>query len=220
MAKKMGQTEANMKRIFSKKTLSLRQLEKMCESSGLELFELVKMAQPQKHDEAHTFTLIQEKELAADPKLFVVLYLLLGGVSEKKILQHYAFSKAELLRCLLKLDKLNFIRLEAEGKYKLLISKNIRWLTPGPLYQLYTERIKGEFLNSTFSQANEKMRFLNASLSAESIKLFSRRVDRLITEFAELAEMDRNEETHDTKHLWFLICYRPWQFSVLKSYKK
>lgn len=217
LAAKLGQTEANMKRIFSQRTLSLRQLEKMCYAAGTDLFELIRMSSNQT-EEIGAFDESQEKVLAGNPKLFAFLYLLLTEIPLKKILEKYTITRAESEKFLLLLDKLGLIRLMEKNRIQFLISKNIRWLENGPLNRLYRDQISREFLEAPFSNTNERLRFLNAYLSPETLFVLSRRIDKLIAEFLELAEMEKGSAAGRSVPLCLVIAYRPWTFSVVRKY--
>jgi len=218
LAKQLGQTEANMKRVFSQKSLSLSQLESMCLAAGTDLFELFAMTSTRKPD-ADFYTEAQEKVLAAQPKLFAFFYLLLADVPLKKIERKYTYSANECQKALLTLDKVGLIRLQEENRFQLLVSKNVRWLDDGPLNRLYHDQIKAEFMDSDFKQANSRMRFLSAPCSDESIALLSRRMDKFISEFSEMAETDRGMD-HLGQPVRLLIAYRPWSLSMMDKYRR
>ncbi len=165
LADKIGQSESNVKRIFSEQSISLGALEEMCNAAGIELLELAKMSRTQRED-VESFTLPQEAALAKDAKLFAFAYLLLGGLPVAKVQAKYEFTAVESQRYLTLLDRLGVIRLHPKNRVEPLLSKNVRWLEGGPLNETYTEEIKKEFLRSPFSGTNEQLRFLNARLSA------------------------------------------------------
>jgi len=219
LARRMGQSESNIKRIFSQGAISLRALEQMCDVVGLELLDLARLSRPQE-ERAECFSRVQEEALAADPKLFALVYLILSDLSVRQVVSKYAFSETECRRYLLSLDKLGLIRLHPRDKIQVLISRNIRWIPGGPLNTRYEEKIKQEFLESDFSRANERLRFLNGRLSKHSLQSLSRRLDRLIAEFVDLAEIDDVEPSDDSVTIWFMLAYRPWRFSLVRKFRK
>jgi transcriptional regulator with XRE-family HTH domain len=219
LARKLGQSESNIKRLFSEESFSLKGLEKVCEAAGIDLLELAKLSRPEK-EMATTFTEEQEVVLSGDPKLFALLYLLLTRWSTEHICERFEYSMAECDRYLLALDKLGLIRLEADRRFQFLITENIRWIPSGPLNQRYEAAIKSEFLDAAFSGPLERLRFLNARLSKQSLQTLSRRLDRLVAEFVEYAELDGGGERDESRHIWLLIAYRPWRFSVVTRYLK
>ena len=67
LAKKTNQSEANINRIFSKESISVSQLETLCNVAEIELFELIKISKP-RESLYDRFTEEQELELASTPK--------------------------------------------------------------------------------------------------------------------------------------------------------
>ena len=86
--------------------------------------------------------------------------------------------------------------------------------------RLYRKQIAEEFLEAPFSSPNERFRFLNAPLSKETLLILSRRVDKLLAEVSELAEIDKVAQPEKSQPLGLVIAYRPWSFSVVKEYLK
>ena len=219
LARKLSQSESNIKRIFSQRSISLDGLEDMCQAAGIEIFDLVGMSR-REEERAECFSRAQETALAADPKLFAFLYLLIADVRLSQIVTKYQFTSAEGRRYLLQLDKLGVLRLNPGDRFQLLVSRNIKWIADGPLNRLYEQDIKREFLNSDFTKANERIRFLTGRLSKASLRALSQRLDRLIAEFTELAEIDEAIADDDAANLWMIIAYRPWRFSVVRRYRR
>ncbi len=219
LAKRLGQSESNVKRIFSQYSLSLEALEAMCDAVGIELLDLARMSRPQE-EKAECFTRVQEEALAADPKLFAFLYLLLSDESVTRISAKYTFTEKECRKALLTLDKLGLIRLHEENRTQILISRNIRWIERGPLNRLYEKDISREFVDSHFSGANERRRFLNARLSKTSLQALQRRLDRLIAEFVEFAEIDKVSAAEDSTPIWLILAYRPWRFTLIDRFRR
>jgi transcriptional regulator with XRE-family HTH domain len=219
LARRLGQSEANIKRIFSQYSISLEALEAICEAVGIELLDLTRMSRPLE-ERAECFTRVQEEALAADPKLFAFLYLLLSDMPVARIRARYEYSEKDCRKSLLKLDKLGVIRLYEGDRAQVLVSRNIRWITNGPLNRLYEKEISQEFTDSHFSGANERRRFLNARLSKHSLQALSRRLDRLIAEFVELAEIDKVSAAEDSVPIWLIVAYRPWKFTLIDRYRR
>src|SRR5688572_1073045 len=88
LARKLGQSESNIKRTFSQEALSLKGLEAICEAMGIELLELARMSRPVQ-ETAESFTKAQEEILAKAPELFAFFYLILSGLSVPEITRRY-----------------------------------------------------------------------------------------------------------------------------------
>lgn len=224
LAKTMTMSEANIKRMFSKRALSLKQLEEICEIIDMDFYELARLAQGQIVDVLETLTLEQERALAADPQLFVFFYLLNTGNSLKEIEKHYSFSHSTL-QLLIRLDKLGLIELLPNNRVKMKIRRNVRWNNNGPLSEKYEKTIKTEFLDSAFSGKMEKLRFLFGEMSEPSLRQFQNKLDKLIGEFIEATQWENQQlhktpPSHKAPSVWFLVALRPWKLSVMSRYRK
>ena len=218
LARELGQSESNLKRVFSEGSFSLRGLEAICEVVGIELLELAQLSRREK-ERQNVFSRAQETVLAGDEKLFSFLYLILSGFKQEELISRFHFSAHDCARFLLKLDKLKILSLRAENKFRFLISKNTNWLPNGPLNDRYRREVGREFLDAEFLGADERLRFLQGRFSRKALKSFYRRVDRLLAEFSELSEgeVDADEES---RQIWLCVAYRPWRFSLVNQLKR
>lgn len=217
IAKKLGISESNLKRNFSKKIFSIDRLIAICEIIELDFYDLAKIASGQTYDIKETLSLKQETVLANNPELFTYFYLLLAGNSDEKINKNYFFNKNTQL-FLFELDKLKLIELLPKNKVRLLVKENVRWLTNGPLITKYESQIKKEFLDSKFNGVNEKLRLLSGRFNKYALNQFTLKLEKLIGEFIELS--NSTLEKSDSEQIWFLLAYRPWIFSVASKYFK
>ena len=221
LAKSLKLSEANLKRAFSKQTFTLQRLEAICRILEIDFYELAKQAKGNIQDVLDCLTLEQEKALAEDSALFTVFYLVLSGMSVRQIENNYEF-QGKIQQLLLKLDRLKLIELHPQGRIKLLIATNVRWLPHGPLNEKYESVIKQEFLSAPFNGKNEKLRFISGVFSENTLKLMTLKVERLLGEFLELSETEARNSTNSQKgtRQWLLLAYRPWFFSVTSKYEK
>ena len=78
LAKRVGLSEASVKRLFSKRTFTLERLAQFCDALEIEVAELARMASG-REGEATELTIAQETALAADARLLSVFYLVVNG---------------------------------------------------------------------------------------------------------------------------------------------
>jgi DNA-binding Xre family transcriptional regulator len=69
LGRRIRLSEASMKRIFSRATLSLARLEQICQALDVSIQEVVRLAAGQTTEAGELLTLEQEAALAADPNL-------------------------------------------------------------------------------------------------------------------------------------------------------
>jgi len=213
-------SEASVKRIFSQRTFTLERLEQICDILEVDFYELAKVARGPVADLSKTLHLDQETALAQDRKLFAFFYILISGRAPQEISRDFLFSERETQQNLKKLEELKLILRMPNDRIKILVSNNVKWLEKGPLNTLYEKEIKTDFLEPKFSGLHERLRLLTGHFSERSIRILETKVEKLISEFIELSETDTLLEPSSARRLWLLVAYRPWNFSVIKKYRR
>jgi hypothetical protein len=103
------------------------------------------------------------------------------------------------------------------GADLLRVGPSISWRRNGPVRRLYEQRVREEFLRSDFSAHGETLQFRSAELSEASRQILQRRIDRLIAEYADLAELDRRLPGREKRSTGMLVAMRPWVLSMFRS---
>ncbi|MGH8635443.1 MAG: helix-turn-helix domain-containing protein, partial [Burkholderiales bacterium] len=107
VARKLGLSEASVKRMFSRKDFSLKRLDQVCQLTSSEFSDLAR-ALYQEESLISQLTPEQEKEIVSDRKLFLVAVCVLNHVGFDQITSLYDVSKAECIQLLARLDRLGF----------------------------------------------------------------------------------------------------------------
>src|SRR5690606_14252165 len=76
LAARIGLSESSVKRMFARRTFSLRRLEQICHAAGIEISDLVEMLN-ERREYLTELTVEQEQALVAEPKLLLLTYLLI-----------------------------------------------------------------------------------------------------------------------------------------------
>ena len=92
LAKALDLSEASVKRLFSEQSFSLKRLEEICKILDLEFYDLARMSKLNDAQDSNPLTTEQEMELANNPKLLTILYLLISGWSTSLIRAEYEIS--------------------------------------------------------------------------------------------------------------------------------
>ena len=66
----------------------------------------------------------------------------------------------------------------------------------------------------------ELLRFESREMSAESAAVLRRRLERVVAEFVELADLDAAAPAGRRTGMALLVACRPWQFSVVNALKR
>ncbi|MBF0277935.1 MAG: helix-turn-helix transcriptional regulator [SAR324 cluster bacterium] len=214
-------SEASIKRLFSQQSFSLKRLDEICSLLEISFYELAKMMKIDEQSPLLDFLSIeQESHLAENPGLLLYFYLLINGWTFEEIIRSYEFSEIEATGKMLELDRLELIELFAENRFKLLVSKNFSWRKGGPVWERYKVQVQQEFFNSGFTGSNERLDLYTGELSEASRETFNRKLDRLLREFNELAEIDSALNKRERHAYGFIIGFRPWVFSILSAIQR
>src|SRR5271169_4269690 len=71
IARRLGTSEATIKRVFAQGSFTLERLDRICDALGIEITDLAKMVEHES-ERVVQLSLQQEREIVADPKLLLV----------------------------------------------------------------------------------------------------------------------------------------------------
>jgi DNA-binding Xre family transcriptional regulator len=218
VAKNLQLSEASVKRMFSEENISLHRLDKICQLLNIELCDLAKLAD-QNQNQIQELTEQQEQDFVEQPDLLFMAYMLLNEMCFDDIIKHYAIDFHQGIQLIAHLDRIKFIELLPNNRVKLLTSRNFRWRKNGVVEKLFNQQIRQEFFQSDFNKADESMQFGSALLSQNSLVKIQQKIDKLVTEYNELAKQDAKLPFEQKVGCSLVGAIRPWQFSLFKRFK-
>jgi transcriptional regulator with XRE-family HTH domain len=213
LAQRIGLSEASVKRVLSRGTLSLRRLEQICEAIGTSVGELVQLQRGSSAGRPEVLTLEQEKALAADPKLFACYHLVANGRQQREIQADLGASQRSVLQWMARLRALGLIAYSTGGRTRGTTAAAVQWRPDGPVRRMYEQQVRTEFLHSLFGAEREALHFRSAELSAASCRVLQRKLERLAAEFRDLADLDSSLPGNKKRNVGCLLAMRPWVFS-------
>src|SRR5208282_5109302 len=219
LAKRLNISEASVKRMFSTGTFTLRRLGKICDILELDFFDLAKLANNKITMESR-LTTTQEEALAANRQLLLIFHLLLNEWNIDEITSRYQMSKRHVLRDMRELHKLKLIELSPLNEVRLRIGKSIDWRPDGPMRKAYQKQLVNEFFNSEFNAKHQMLRFIGKELSSSSIAIMIKKLDRLLRDFDELAEIDAPLERTYKQSVGMILAIRPYVLSSFVELKR
>jgi hypothetical protein len=219
VARALRVSEPSVKRMFSRGTFTLERIEEILDLLEMDLFEAARMSRGMREGPAE-LTLEQETALAKDERLLSVFWLLLNEWRYSEILEAFSISRNELTLAFARLAKLKLIDWGAEERARLRVAKDFRWRAGGPVKKAYGKRVTREFLEGRFDAQLELLRFETREMSAESAAVLKRRLERVVAEFNDLAEVDAGAGADRGIGVALLVACRPWQFSVVNALKR
>jgi transcriptional regulator with XRE-family HTH domain len=219
LARRIGLSEASVKRLFSQQTFTLARLQEVLKALDMDFFELAKLARGA-GDAPQEMTEEQEQALASEPNLMGVFYLLFNDWQPAQILARYELTEAELTRWLAKLDRLQLIDLMPGNRVKLKVSRHLRLKPSGAIRAKHGQRTMTDFLAVEFDRHGGHFLFEFRDISPASFAVMQRKLDRLAAEFNELAELDSTLPPEQRQSIGLALGMRPWRIGQVTGLKE
>jgi len=216
MAERVGLSEASVKRLFSRRTFTLVRLEEFCAVLEIDFFELARVARG-RATELREMSIKQEEALAADQRLLALFYLTFNGWQFDDILAAYEISKTECTRLLVQLDRIGVIDLLPGNHIRLKLPQSTRIRADGPIRRIHGRRVVGDFLAPSFDAVGGYFTLELGELSRASFEVLKRKLERLASEFHELAELDSHLRSSSRETIGMALGIRPWTMPLLSG---
>ena len=219
VARALGLSEASVKRLFASGKFTLDRLEQVCALAGMDTADLVERL-AQRGSRITQLTDEQEQSLMADPRLFLMTYLIFNGWSAADISRVYDFGPADVDALIDRLADIGIVRRRPGGRVRYLLTRNFTWRKDGPMQRFVERVILPEFFHSRFDEPEAEFRFFAAALSPASAAQLRRSIMRLVHEFNELAEHDAALPMHERQGVAGVLAMRPMHFSGFSRYRR
>jgi transcriptional regulator with XRE-family HTH domain len=218
LARRIGLSEASVKRLFSQRRFSLHQTLQICSVLGTDIGELSRGTRA-RAEAARELSVAQERALADEPRLLLLFHLLMAGWSLAEMETTYGYQGSARTVLLAQLDRLKLIELLPGDRVRLRVARDFSWRSQGPLRRRYGAQVLQEFLLDRFVGERTLLRFEVRELSESSIQVIRRKLDRLAFEVAELAELDASLPRERKRSVGVAVAMRPWVFSLADALK-
>ena len=219
LAQALSLSEASIKRCFSRNTLTLSRLEKICAVLDLDLFDLVRLSR-RADEEPRQLSLEQERALAADAQMLSLFHLIASGWTVAEIRAEFDINERTLSRQLVRLDRLRLIELGVGNRVRLRVPARFSWRSNGPVKRLHSRAATSEFLTGDFAGRDELSRLEVKELSDSSLAQVRRKLERLASEFNQLAEFDAALPATKRRSVGMVLAIKPWVFSLLGALRR
>ncbi|UGQ45712.1 helix-turn-helix domain-containing protein [Massilia endophytica] len=216
LAAKLGISEASVKRTFALRHFSLERLEQVLAAIGMDFMELAQAATDAPHLVTQ-LTRAQEEEIIGDKRLLVVAVAALNLLPLEQIVATYRLTEAEALAYLLRLDRIGFLILRPNNRYRLLVARTFSWIPNGPIQAYFRDEAYGDYLDSRFDGPKELLQLVSVMLSPASTQALLDRLRQVADEFSQ-QHQDDARLPYDQRHsLTFLLAARPWMPKAFQS---
>ncbi len=211
VARGIGLSVASVKRLFSTGAFSLARIEEICKLAKLELSELAERAR-NRSTSTTKLSLAQEREVVADPRLFLITWLVLNRTPFEHIVREYALAERDVVRYLIRLDRLRIIDLLPGNRVKLLVDRHFTWRADGPVQAYLFERLLREFFATRFENPADEFFFHGGTVSDAALAALKRALRDAAAECVEIIERDRGTPAKRSGAA-FVLALRPWNYS-------
>lgn len=216
LARALDVSEATVKRLLSRGGITLERMERICAFLETDFFELARIGR-RKTESPSELSRAQETALAADTRLLMVFHLLCNDWQVDAIQQHFGLSASSVTRFLARLDRLRLIDLQPGNRLRLRVARDFAWRPDGPVLRRYARSAVVEFMRGDFSASDALLRLEVKELGPASLALLRRRLERVVSEFNDLAEVDASLPAGRRRSVGLVLGLRPWVFSLLQS---
>lgn len=219
LAQRLGMSESSIKRVFSQGDMSLSRLAQVCKAVGVALEDVLRQA-ADAVPQADTLTLAQERSLVQDPHLLLVAICCLGHWSVAQMRETYRLSEAQLIACLVKLDRLSLIELKPLNRYRLRVSLAFRWQPDGPVQQFFRSHVVDDYFAGRFDGAGETLLCVHGRLSDPSARGLVQKIHQLAAELARLHQDDQRLQPEARDGFTLLVGLRSWEFAAFTAMRR
>ena len=219
VARRLGMSEASVKRMFSRKEFTLSRLDAICELAGMEFSDLARsLSAPDAVVSQLTYE--QEKELIENHRLMAVALSTLNHWNFEQIVSFYDIDAAECTRLLARLDRLKFIELLPSNRIRLLVSRAFAWLPDGPIQRFFKEQGNSDFFSARFDGDDELLLLANGALSRPSVAALLARLRKTAAEFSAMRSDDSTLPSGERAPITLLVAARPWFPEFLRRLRR
>ncbi len=217
LAKKVGLSEASVKRIMASGQMTLAQLDKLCLAAQTTVLDLAHDAaeNTRMRRDQHRLTDEQDLLLASDSGLFHFYFSLTLKGDLESATQAAGFSPAQRTRALVALDRWGLIELHEHDRVVLQVPNSAQWPADGALMKKYGVKIREHFFNHKFDQDAEFMSFRSVRISRDSAAMIRQ---RLVQISQDIETAHRRESHHsDSESFAAVMSIRSWSNPILSE---
>jgi transcriptional regulator with XRE-family HTH domain len=219
VARRLGMSEASVKRMFSHKEFTLSRLDAICELAGMEFSDLARGLASQ-DAVISQLTYEQEKEFIENHRLMAVALSVLNHWTFEQIVSFYDIDAAECTQLLARLDRLKFIELMPNNRIRLLVSRAFSWIPDGPIQRFFKEQGNGDFFASRFDGEDELLLLNNGALSRPSVSALLARLRKTAAEFSAMRSDDASLPSTERAPITLLLAARAWFPAFLRKHRR
>jgi AraC-like DNA-binding protein len=219
LATHLDMAESSIKRMFSQADMPLSRIDQVLRVLRMDFADLARRvadAQPLRRE----LSMEQERSVVADPKLLLMAICCLSQWSFEQIVATYAFSEAEAVATLARLDRLGIIELRPLNRYRLLVAKTFRWRPNGPVMDYFREHVAADYFDAAFDGEGEMLMLVHGQIGRSLAMAFNERLARVAQDFAQQHLADQRLPADQKRPYTLLIGMRSWLFEAFRDLRR
>lgn len=219
LARSLDLAESTVKRMFAQGEMPLSRVDQVCTVLGTDFSALARRL-ALAHAPRGQLSEAQEAAVVADPRLLLVAICALSQWTLEQIVATYALSEAEVVARLLRLDQLGLIELRPHNRYKLLMSKTLRWRPDGPVMRFFRQRVVGDYFSAGFDGDGELLMLVHGQTAPQHAARFNERLQRVAEDFAQQHLADQALPADQKRPYTLVLGMRSWLFAAFRDLKR
>lgn len=213
LAEALGVAESTVKRMFASGDMPLTRIDAICRVLRIDLGDLARRML-ESAPRLRELTLEQETEVVKDPRLLLMAISCLSQWPAEQVAAIYAYSDAEVVKYLTRLDRLGIIDLKPGNRYALRLDKTFRWRPDGPAMQYFRRHVVDEYFSGRFDAEGEALLLIHGTLNPAAAAGFSERLARLAADFSQQHLNDQRLPAEQRAPYTLLVANRSWWFGA------
>jgi len=220
LAERLGMAESSVKRMFSAAgDMPLSRIDAICQALNLDFADLARSV-AEKESLLMELSLTQEKAVVGDRKLLLVAICCLSHWSAEQIVATYRLTEAEVVTCLVRLDRLGVIDLRPGNRYRLKLAKGFRWRPQGPVMQYFRAEVVGDYFAGGFDGESEMLMMVHGQIGRSLANSFRERLARIGQDFAQQHIADQKLAPADRRPYTLVIGMRSWLMASFRDMRR
>ena len=219
LARRLGMAESSVKRMFAKSDMSLSRVDAVCRALKLDFADLARRV-AESQPLLTELTKEQERAVVADKKLLLVAICVLSQWTLEQMTGTYRLTEAEVIKCLVQLDRIGIIELRPLNRYRLKLAKTFRWRPHGPVMNYFRDHALLDYFAGGFDGEGEGLLLVHGSISRAIAPSFVDRLQRLAQDFAQQHQADQKLPEKAREGYTVVLAMRSWEFEAFGKLRR
>lgn len=219
LATELGMAESSVKRMLSRCEMPLSRIDEILKVLRLD-FADVAIKVKQLRPEPVSLTWEQEQAVVSDRRLLLVAICCLSQWPAESMLATYQLTPAELVTQLTRLDRLGIIELRVNNRYRLKVSKELRWLADGPIMRFFRAEVMDDYFAGGFDRDHELLALVHGTIDPAQAGALRERLQRVIHDFSLQHQADLGMPDEQKQGYTILIGMRSWWFKAFQEMRR